>query len=97
MKLAKNSRVGKFLQRRSCITRAKFFFGAFGRRGDLWRGKRRSPWRENQAEDKAGDQTAQMRGHAHLRRGNVECDLDHDNHQNIEQPLSGLPDMAMEQ
>ena len=34
--------------------------------------------RENQAEEKSSDQSAQMRGHADLRRRKIECDLDRD-------------------
>ncbi len=46
-----------------------------------------STWREEEPEKKPGNQSAHVRGHADLRRGKIECDLDRDDQADVCEPL----------
>jgi hypothetical protein len=52
-------------------------------------------WPDNKPEGEAGGQTAQVGGHAHFGRENVEQDLDPDDEENVHEPLSRLPGVTM--
>ena len=43
--------------------------------------------REQEPEKKSGNQSTHVRGHADLRSGNVECDLDGDDQPDVCEPL----------
>src|SRR5439155_10168240 len=54
-------------------------------------------WRKHQPEEKSGDQSAQMRGHADLWSRKIECDLDRDNQADVCEPLPGQRGMMVSQ
>src|ERR1700704_1897000 len=57
--------------------------------------KRCSFWCDEQANDKTGHQTAEMRRRADLGRRNIEQDLDDDDEKDVEKTLLCLPHVAM--
>ena len=52
---------------------------------------------EEEPEKKPGNQSAHVRGHADLRRGKIECDLDRDDQADVCEPLFREWRMTMSQ